>query len=32
MWGLWDFFMVFRIVYNLLFYHFNSYLMMLSTG
>ena len=32
MWGLWDFFMVFRIVYNLVFCHFNSYLMVLSTG
>ena len=32
MWGLWDFFMVFRIVYNLVFCHFNSYLMTLSTG
>ena len=32
MWRLWDFFMVFRIVYNQVFYHFNRYLMMLSTG
>ena len=32
MWGLWDFFTIFRIVYNQVFYHFNSYIMMLSTG
>lgn len=24
--------MIFRIVYNQVFYHFNSYIMMLSTG
>lgn len=32
MWRLWDFFMIFRIVHNQVFYHLNSYLMMLSTG
>ena len=32
MWGLWDFFMIFRIVYNWVFYHVNRYLMALSTG
>jgi len=32
MWRLWDFFTIFSIVYKQVFYHLNSYLMMLSTG
>ena len=32
MWRLWDFFTIFRIVHNQVFYQFISYIMMLSTG
>ena len=32
MWRLWDFFTIFSIVYKQVFYHLNSYLMMLSIG